>query len=127
MAQQKTFGRRTHFPGEPQRRPQPPRVMVAPAPAPLSPVAADVLSGHSLPPMGKAGPPPLDRELEEWKKARKRTFKIPYRQLLLIASLCFGIASLVLPDSVNDNVDLLLYALMAASFYAWLSGCWRKS
>jgi hypothetical protein len=36
----------------------------------------------------------------------------------LMATLCFGVASLVLPDSVNDNVDWLLYALAAASFYA---------
>lgn len=35
-----------------------------------------------------------------------------------MATLCFGIASLVLPDSVNDNVQWLLYALMAASLYA---------
>ena len=35
-----------------------------------------------------------------------------------MASLSFGIASLVLPDNVNASVDWLLYALMAASFCA---------
>jgi hypothetical protein len=39
---------------------------------------------------------------------------------LLTASLCFGIASLVLPDTVNDAVNWLLYALTAASLYAGL-------
>jgi hypothetical protein len=35
-----------------------------------------------------------------------------------MATLCFGIASFALPDSVNDNVQWLLYALGAASLYA---------
>ena len=61
----------------------------------------------------------VDEELEEWKASRKRI--IPWRQLSLMASLCFGIASLVLPDSVNDGVDWLLYGLMAASLYAGIS------
>jgi hypothetical protein len=34
-----------------------------------------------------------------------------------VASLCFGIASFVLPDTVNDGVQWLLYALAAASLY----------
>ena len=36
---------------------------------------------------------------------------MPWPQLSLMASLCFGIASFVLPDSVNDNVDWLLWGL----------------
>jgi len=60
----------------------------------------------------------VDAELEEWKRARRKNFKIPWRPLYIMASICFGIASFVLPDSVNSNVDYLLYALMAASFYA---------
>jgi hypothetical protein len=32
--------------------------------------------------------------------------------------LFFGIGAWVLPDTVNDNVQWVLYALMAASFYA---------
>ena len=62
--------------------------------------------------------PSLDDELREWKLARKRNFEIPWRPLSLMATLCFGIASLALPDSVNDNVQWLLYALAAASLYA---------
>jgi hypothetical protein len=60
----------------------------------------------------------LDDELREWKLARKRNFEIPWRPLSIMATLCFGLASFALPDSVNDNVQWLLYALMAASLYA---------
>jgi hypothetical protein len=58
-----------------------------------------------------------DDELREWAKARKQGFKIPWRQVSLMASLCFGIASFVLPDSVNEDVQWLLYALAAASLF----------
>jgi hypothetical protein len=61
---------------------------------------------------------PDDDELRQWKQARKQNLKIPWRPLSLMATLCFGIASFVLPDSVNDNVQWLLYALAAASLYA---------
>ena len=62
--------------------------------------------------------PSLDDELREWKLARKQNFAFPWRPFSLIATLCFGIASFALPDSVNDNVQWLLYALAAASLYA---------
>ena len=67
---------------------------------------------------GKSEFPSLDDELQQWKLARRRNFEIPWRPLSLMATLCFGIASFVLPDSVNDNVQWLLYALAAASLYA---------
>jgi hypothetical protein len=66
----------------------------------------------------KSEVPSLDDELRQWKLARRRNFEIPWRPLSLMATLCFGIASFVLPDSVNDNVQWLLYALAAASLYA---------
>jgi hypothetical protein len=59
-----------------------------------------------------------DRELEEWQRQRRRT--LPWRQLSLMASLCFGVASLVLPDSVNTAVQWPLYGLAAISFIAGL-------
>jgi hypothetical protein len=62
--------------------------------------------------------PSLDDELREWKLARKQNFEFPWRPFSLMATLCFGIASVALPDSVNDNVQWLLYALAAASLYA---------
>jgi hypothetical protein len=60
-----------------------------------------------------------DPALEDWKRNRK-PFAFPWRQVFLMASLCFGVASLILPDTVNDMVDWLLYALAAMSFYAGL-------
>lgn len=62
----------------------------------------------------------VDDELREWKRTRKG-FTIPWRQISLTASLCFGIASIVLPASVNRNVDYVLYALMGMSLYAGIS------
>ncbi|HEY4124923.1 MAG TPA: hypothetical protein VGM36_09940 [Rhizomicrobium sp.] len=63
-----------------------------------------------------------DEELQAWKaeRQRERLSRIPWRQISLMAGLCFGIAGFVLPDSVNDSVQWLLYALMAASFVAGL-------
>jgi hypothetical protein len=66
------------------------------------------------------GLPSVEQELLEWRRGRQG-FKVPWRPLSLMASLCFGIASLVLPASLNDNVQWLLYALMAASLYAGFS------
>jgi hypothetical protein len=125
MAQQKTFGRRASLPSLPRRQPQPARAEVAEARA--HPVANDIPAISSLPLTGKILPSPHDQELHEWKKARRQSYKIPWRQLSWMASLCFGIASLVLPDTVNDNVQWLLYALMAASFYAGFVGRRRKA
>jgi hypothetical protein len=80
-----------------------------------------------LPAATKAESPSLDQELREWKQARRSNFKVPWRQVSLMASLCFGIASFVLPDSVNDNVQWLLYALTAASLCAGFSRRRRKA
>lgn len=65
--------------------------------------------------------PLVDDDLREWKRAQKPNFrKALWRPLLLMATLCFGIASFVLPDSVNDAVDWLLYAVTGASLYSWI-------
>jgi hypothetical protein len=65
-------------------------------------------------------------ELDAWKSDRKRAFRLPWRQLSLIAGLSFGIGSFVLPESVTGVTDWVLYALMAASFAAGLSGKSKK-
>ena len=70
--------------------------------------------------LADAQAPSVDEELEAWKKSRKG-FTIPWRQLSLMASLSFGIASFVLPASVNRNVDYLLYALAGISLYVGMS------
>ncbi|HSZ74110.1 MAG TPA: hypothetical protein VK779_04765 [Rhizomicrobium sp.] len=60
----------------------------------------------------------LDEELREWKQSRKHGFEIPWRPLYIVASVCFGVVSFILPDSVNGAVDYVLYALMGLSLYA---------
>ena len=62
----------------------------------------------------------VDDELDEWKQQRR--FKVPWSQVCLMASICFGIGSLVLPDDVNRAVNWLLYGLTAMSLYAWYTG-----
>jgi hypothetical protein len=112
MATQRTFGHRTGpQPQAPQVKPRPPANLSKNKITDIEPATA------SLNPLPSEGPS-IDDELREWKQARKKTFQIPWRQLSVMAGLCFGIASFVLPDSVSDNLQWLLYALAAASFYA---------
>ena len=105
-AGQRPFGRRVILQGPPAGASARARVAV---PASQPPAAAKPVA-------------PIDAEFEEWKRARRRNFSLPWRQLSFLASVFFGVASLALPDSVNDNVQWVLYALMAASFYAGLAG-----
>jgi hypothetical protein len=107
-----SFGRRT----SPQPQRAQPRVVAQPAA-----VEADVMPALSL----EIEPlPDIDAELREWKA--QRSFQIPWRQLSLVASVFFGLASFALPDSVNANVDYVLYGLSAMSLYVWLSGKFKK-
>lgn len=61
-----------------------------------------------------------EEELLAWKaeRSRQRFARFPWRQMALMAGLCFGIAGFVLPDSVDDALSWVLYALAAASFAA---------
>ncbi len=121
MVNQTTFGRRI----TPQR--QPLRVAEKRDPVPPSAhIFGQESVGHPLLVQGQLASVRIDHELEEWKQARKSRSKIPWTRLYLMASLCFGTASLVLPESVNDNLDWLLYGLMTASLYAGLSRWWRR-
>jgi hypothetical protein len=52
---------------------------------------------------------------------------VPWSSLYLTASLSFGIASFVLPDSVNDAADWLLYILCGASLWAWIAARRKRS
>jgi hypothetical protein len=67
-----------------------------------------------------------DAEMEAWRQARGSKFRIPWSQLSLVASLFFGVASFVLPDSVNSSVDWLLWGLAIMSFYVWFSNRRKK-
>lgn len=106
------FGRRVIFQSPPGSGVTRPQVAV---PAPERP-----------PPAAKPAAP-VDPEFEQWKSARWRNFQLPWRQLSFLATVFFGVASLALPDSVNDNVQWVLYALMAVSFYVGIAGRWRKA
>jgi len=63
----------------------------------------------------------VDDELSEWKSARRKNYRLPWRQVYLMASICFGIGYLVLPDSVNHVVQWLLLALGILSFVSSIS------
>lgn len=109
MVKAQIFGRRS------PTRTQP---MASRASEPAIPQAT---TAPATPVPGDAYAPGVDDELREWKQSRRKNFQIPWRPVWLVASPCFGLASLVLPDSVNDDVQWLLYALMAASFYAGIT------
>ena len=67
---------------------------------------------------------------DEWREPEqpaKRKYKVPWRQVVLTASLCFGIGALVLPDTINDDLGWLLYGLMAISGYVGFSNRFLKS
>lgn len=68
--------------------------------------------------------PSVDDELQAWKlqRRRSRAYRLPWRQLLLVGSLSFFIASFVLPASVNGTVDWLLDSLSVVSLLAWVAG-----
>jgi hypothetical protein len=97
-----------------------PRVAApAPAAAPTPPEPTDTEEAQS---QQEQEVPSLQEELRAWKQARGSNFVFPWRQVYLMASLCFGIASFVLPDSVNSNAGWLLWGLAAMSAYVWYSG-----
>ena len=93
------------------------------ASAPVAPAAPKAPAARQPPATGPADveSPSVDQEVAAWKRARGSKFQMPWSQLSLMASLCFGIASFVLPDSVNDNVDWLLWALTIMSALVWFS------
>ena len=116
MAYRQAFGRRV----SPQALPAPPRRAPVPAPQPVAPevIAPIVVPGDQ---------PSLDAELSVWKQERGSQFKIPWSQLSLMASLCFGIASFVLPDSVNSKVNWLLWGLTIMAAWVWYSNRRKKA
>jgi hypothetical protein len=120
MANRQAFGRRIN----PQAVQRPQHLGVPPAaergPAPEAPP-------ETAPPVpDTAEDPSTDAELHAWKVARGSRFRMPWSQLSLVASLFFGVASFVLPDSVNDSVDWLLWGLSIVSFCVWFSNRRKK-
>ena len=115
MANPRSFGRKGQLRG--QSRPQRPMRPV-PATAPRADFPAQI-EPEPVSASSRLAPSVADEELEAWKQTRKR--QIPWGPLSLMASLCFGIASFELPDSVNGMANLLLYALSAISLWVWFS------
>jgi hypothetical protein len=116
MANAKTFGRKA-----PARTP-PPRVAKAPLEfsQPVK-VAEPVAEPMDPPPLETSViSPSIDDEVDTWKKSRK--LNIPWRQLRLLASVFFGVASLALTGTVGETVDWMLYGLSAASLFWWWRG-----
>ena len=133
MIGQKSFGRRT----SPQQKPlraEAKRDAPAPDVKPVfadTPSVAPVFADTSAEELAR-----LHKEIispaahDEWREREqpvKRKFKVPWRQVVLTASLCFGIGALVLPDTINDDLDWLLYGLMAISAYVGFSNRFLKS
>ena len=123
MINQRAFGRRTIPQPQPLRAGPKPHLSAPEA----KPAVADMAADHTA---------LLQREIlfpqagEDWRgkdQTIKPKFKVPWRQVALMASLCFGIASFVLPDTINDDLDWLLYGLMAISAYVGLSKRFLKS
>lgn len=133
MISQKSFGRRTSSQLQPVRA-EPKRDV--PAPHAISafaetPSVATVFADTSARELAR-----LHKEIispsahDEWREREqpvKRKFKMPWRQVVLTASLCFGIGALVLPDTINDDLSWLLYGLMAISGYVGFSNRFLKS
>ena len=123
MTNQRAFGRRINPLPAPRRA----RPAIDAAPT-RKPEIVEEAFERSLPSPERADSPPresatpesasVDDELTEWKRARKQRSAFPWRPLYLTASLCFGVASFVLPDSVNSIVEFPLYALAGLSLYA---------
>jgi hypothetical protein len=68
-----------------------------------------------------AQPDPMERELKDWNRARKARVRLlaePWRSLSIAASVGFGISSWVLPDSIQDIVQIVLGILMAGGLIA---------
>jgi hypothetical protein len=113
MESRRTFGRRA-------------------VPQPSVPRAVTPALGHPAQPILPSLSPDatlasVDDEIAAWKAARGSVIRFPWRQLSLMAGLCFGIASFVLPDTVNDAVQWPLYASTAISLYVGLRKRKNKS
>ena len=119
MRSQKSFGRRA----SPQTdAASPPKAIdVAPEPVPAHVATAPVSSATTDASFSNDQSIDVDRELEEWKAARrahKGSFREPWRSLALTSAIGFGLSSWFLPDSVANIGELVTGGLGAASLFA---------
>ena len=120
MQQKRNFGRRP-LADEPRPRPLIAKAIrpdtTAPVPAVLSAPAIEEL-------------PDVDRELEDWKAARKKQrgrFREPWRTLSIATTVGFGLSFWLLPDSVANVVQYVTGGLALASFLAGLRGYFQRA
>lgn len=107
------------------RRPQPEQPRLRLVRTDLTPVRAN--DAAPIPtasqPEAAESAPDVDRELEEWKAARKRfkrSFREPWRTLSIVCTVGFGLSSWLLPDLVADVAQFVTGGLGAASLFAGL-------
>ncbi len=65
----------------------------------------------------------VDAEIEQWnavRKARKRSFREPWRTAAIVSTIGFGLSSWLLPDDVSMIVDLITGGLAVGSIIAGL-------
>lgn len=118
MAQQAQFGRRASA-APPRPKPVIPSYDAAKVER-RAPASAGAAPARAAPPPGH-DEVSLDEELAQWKaarKARKRSFREPWRSVSIAATLMFALGTWLLPDQVANIVQVLLLALGAASLYA---------
>jgi hypothetical protein len=133
MIGQKSFGRRTTLQRQPlraERESDVPAPHATPAFAEtpsVAPVFADTSAKELARLHKEIISPPAHDERHEREQPVKRGFKVPWRQVVLTASLCFGLGALVLPDTISDDLNWLLYGLMAISGYIGFSNRFLKS
>ena len=123
MQQKRNFGRR---PVAPRPRPLIAKAIRpdATAPVPIVPVVSVVPAAPAIEEL-----PDVDRELEEWKAARKRQkgrFREPWRTLSIATTVGFGLSFWLLPDSVANVVQYVTGGLALASFLAGLRGFFQR-
>jgi hypothetical protein len=110
MHRQKTFGRKVPEHDSPAPLPAVPKVSHA-LPEPLLPGLS------SLPPLDPRHD--VDAEVAEWnalRKAKRRSFREPWRTTSIVAGVGFGLSSWLLPDSVADIMELVTGGLALAAF-----------
>jgi hypothetical protein len=113
MPQQKTFGRKV-----------PAQDWGASGAPGIPAVPKAVQAPNSVLPNLSSLPPPdtrddVDAEVAEWnalRKAKRRSFREPWRTTSIVAGLGFGLSSWLLPDSVANIMELITSGLALAAF-----------
>jgi hypothetical protein len=115
MRQQKTFGRKV-----PARAWGASGVLAFPTMPKIAPASASESVLPDLPSLPPADHhDDVDTEIAEWnalRKAKRRSFREPWRTTSIVAGLGFGLSSWLLPDSVSNIMELVTGGLALAAF-----------